>query len=255
LLYVLSLIGLFTIGGLTGLFLAALAVDVHVTDTYFVVAHFHYIMVGGMVTAFMGGLHYWWPKMTGRMYPELAGKLAALTTFLGFNLTFFPQFLLGYLGMPRRYHAYPPEFQVFHVLSTAGASILGIGYLLPLIYFLWALKHGRAAGPNPWRATGLEWQTPSPPPTTNFEETPVVTGLLGLVFMSIKAVEYHTDYVDHLIPGTRFYWAGADPRNAELFFWLYFGMTGLHAIHVTVGIGVLLVLALLAWHGRFAAGN
>ena len=143
-LYALGFIGLFTIGGLTGLFLAALAVDVHVTDTYFVVAHFHYIMVGGMVTAFMGGLHYWWPKITGRMYPEGWGKLAALVTFLGFNLTFFPQFVMGYLGMPRRYHAYPPEFQIFNVLSTAGASILGVGYLLPFIYFIWSLKRGRA---------------------------------------------------------------------------------------------------------------
>ncbi|PYL61794.1 MAG: cytochrome c oxidase subunit I [Verrucomicrobia bacterium] len=175
-LYALGFIGLFTIGGMTGLFLATLAVDVHVHDSYFVIAHFHYIMVGGMVMAFMGGLHYWWPKITGRLYPEMAGKLAALTTFLGFNLTFFPQFILGYLGMPRRYHAYPPEFQMFNVLSTAGASILGIGYLLPLIYFLWSLKFGRVAGPNPWRATGLEWQTPSPPPKHNFEDkTPIVT--------------------------------------------------------------------------------
>ena len=175
-LYALGFIGLFTIGGLTGLFLASLAVDVHVTDTYFVVAHFHYIMVGGMVMAFMGGLHYWWPKITGRLYPEFLGKMSAIITFIGFNLTFFPQFLLGYLGMPRRYHAYPPEFQVFHVLSTAGASILGVGYLLPLLYFLWSLKYGRAAGPNPWRATGLEWQTESPPPKHNFRETPIVSG-------------------------------------------------------------------------------
>jgi cytochrome c oxidase subunit 1 len=175
-LYALGFIGLFTIGGLTGLFLAALAVDVHVTDTYFVVAHFHYIMVGGMVMAFMGGLHYWWPKITGRLYPETLGKMAALITFIGFNLTFFPQFLLGYLGMPRRYHAYPPEFQVFHVLSTAGASILGVGYALPLFYFIWSLRHGRIAGPNPWRATGLEWQTESPPPKHNFIKTPIVTG-------------------------------------------------------------------------------
>ncbi len=175
-LYALGFIGLFTIGGLTGLFLASLGVDVHVTDTYFVVAHFHYIMVGGMVMAFMGGLHYWWPKITGRLYPEFPGKMAAIITFIGFNLTFFPQFLLGYLGMPRRYHAYPPEFQVFHVLSTAGATILGIGYLLPFFYFLWSLRYGRVAGPNPWRATGLEWQTASPPPKHNFEQTPVVTG-------------------------------------------------------------------------------
>jgi len=174
-LYALGFIGLFTIGGLTGLCVATLAVDVHVHDTYFVIAHFHYIMVGGMVMAFMGGLHYWWPKITGRLYPEFWGKLAAMITFIGFNLTFFPQFLLGYLGMPRRYHAYPPEFQMLNVLSTAGASILGVGYVLPLIYFLWSLKRGRIAGPNPWRATGLEWQTSSPPPVHNFEETPIVT--------------------------------------------------------------------------------
>lgn len=174
-LYALGFIGLFTAGGLTGLFLAALAVDVHVTHTYFVVAHFHYIMVGGMVLAFMGGLHYWWPKMTGRMYPENLGRLAAIVTFIGFNLTFFPQFILGYLGMPRRYAVYPPEFQFYHILSTAGASILGVGYAMPIFYFLWSLKRGARAGSNPWCATGLEWTTPSPPPTENFTETPVVT--------------------------------------------------------------------------------
>jgi len=174
-LYAFGFIGLFTIGGLTGLFLAAIAVDVHLHDTYFVIAHFHYIMVGGMVLSFMGGLHYWWPKITGRMYPEAIGRTAAIVTFIGFNLTFFPQFLLGYLGQPRRYHAYPPEFQVFHVLSTAGASILGIGYLLPLLYFLWSLKFGARAPANPWNATGLEWETASPPPRDNFEEIPIVT--------------------------------------------------------------------------------
>jgi cytochrome c oxidase subunit I len=174
-LYVLGFLGLFTVGGLTGLFLAAMAVDVHLTDTYFVVAHFHYIMVGGMVTAFMGGLHYWWPKITGRLYPEKPAQLAALIMFIGFNLTFFPQFLLGYLGMPRRYHAYPPEFQIFNVFSSAGASILGVGYLLPVIYLVWSLRHGQLAGANPWHATGLEWQVPSPPPVHNFERPPVVT--------------------------------------------------------------------------------
>jgi len=173
-LYAFGFIGLFTIGGLTGLFLACLGADVHLHDTYFVVAHFHYIMVGGMVMAFMGGLHYWWPKITGRMYPELMGRLAALITFIGFNFTFFPQFLLGYLGMPRRYHTYPPEFQIFHVLSTAGASILGVGYALPVIYFLYSLRNGKRAGANPWNATGLEWQTPSPPPKDNFARVPVV---------------------------------------------------------------------------------
>jgi cytochrome c oxidase subunit 1 len=175
-LYVLGFIGLFTIGGLTGLFLAALGFDVHVTDTYFVVAHFHYIMVGGMVLAFLGGLHYWWPKITGRMYPEKLGQLAALVSFIGFNLTFFPQFIVGYLGMPRRYHAYSPEFQIYNVLSTAGASILGVAYIMPLIYLIWSLKHGKRAPQNPWNATGLEWQTTSPPDKHNFHEVPIVTG-------------------------------------------------------------------------------
>jgi cytochrome c oxidase subunit I len=175
-LYILGFIGLFTLGGLTGLYVAALGFDVHVTDTYFIVAHFHYIMVGGMVLAFMGGLHYWWPKMTGRMYPEKLGQLSALVTFIGFNLTFFPQFVLGYLGMPRRYHAYAPEFQIYNVLSSAGASILAFGYILPLVYFIWSLKHGKPAPSNPWNATGLEWQTTSPPDKHNFHETPIVTG-------------------------------------------------------------------------------
>ena len=173
-LYAFGFIGLFTIGGLTGLFLASLAVDVHLTDTYFVVAHFHYIMVGGAVMGYLGGIHYWWPKMTGRMYHEGWAKFSALILFVGFNLTFFPQFVLGYLGMPRRYYIYPEEFQVLNVLSTAGASILGLGYLIPMIYLIWSLRRKRDAGPNPWGATGLEWLTPSPPPTFNFDKTPVV---------------------------------------------------------------------------------
>jgi cytochrome c oxidase subunit 1 len=173
-LYALGFIGLFTIGGLTGVFLAATAVDLHVTDTYFVVAHFHYIMVGGMVMAYLGGIHNWWPKISGKMYPEGWARLAALIVFIGFNLTFFPQFVLGYLGMPRRYYAYADEFQVLNVMSTAGASILAVGYVLPMVYLIWSLRYGKNAGANPWGATGLEWQIPSPPPTENFEETPIV---------------------------------------------------------------------------------
>jgi len=173
-LYALGFIGLFTLGGLTGLFLATLAVDVHVHDTYFVVAHFHYIMVGGAVMGYLGGLHFWWPKITGRLYPEWWGRLSAGIIFIGFNLTFFPQFVLGYLGMPRRVHEYVDNFQVLNVMSTAGASILGVGYLIPLIYLLWSLRYGKLAGDNPWHATGLEWQTPSPPTTFNFPKTPVV---------------------------------------------------------------------------------
>ncbi|MGE5567554.1 MAG: cytochrome c oxidase subunit I [Rhodospirillales bacterium] len=175
-LYALAFIGLFTMGGLTGLFVAALGVDVHVHDTYFVVAHFHYIMVGGMVTAYMGGLHFWWPKISGRLYPEGWAKIAAGLIFFGFNLTFFPQFVLGYLGMPRRYATYPPEFQVWNVLSTAGASILALGYVVPLFYLFWSMRYGKIAPRNPWRASGLEWEeADSPPIKHNFEEVPIVT--------------------------------------------------------------------------------
>jgi cytochrome c oxidase subunit 1 len=176
LLYALGFIGLFTFGGLTGLMLAALGLDIHVHDTYFIVAHFHYIMVGGTIMAYLGGLHYWWPKISGKLYPEYWSRVSAWVIFIGFNLTFFPQFIAGYLGMPRRYHAYPDEFQVLNVMSTAGASILGIGYLIPLVYFFWSMRYGQPAADNPWGATGLEWETPSPPPTENFPETPVVTG-------------------------------------------------------------------------------
>jgi cytochrome c oxidase subunit I len=174
-LYALGFIGLFTIGGLTGLFLAALGLDIHLHDTYFVVAHFHYIMVGGTVLAYLGGIHFWWPKISGRTYPEGWARFAALVVFVGFNLTFLPQFVLGYLGMPRRYAAYPDEFQVLHVMSTAGASILGIGLIIPVIYLTWSMRYGKRAEANPWPGTGLEWRTSSPPPTENFAVTPRVT--------------------------------------------------------------------------------
>ncbi len=173
-LYAFGFIGLFTIGGLTGLFLAAMGLDIHVHDTYFVVAHFHYIMVGGAIMGYMGGLHFWWPKMTGRMYSEFFSRIAAILIFVGFNLTFLPQFVVGYLGMPRRYHSYPDEMQVLNVMSSAGASVLGLGYALPVIYLLYSLKRGAVAGPNPWGASGLEWQTQSPPLTENFLEVPIV---------------------------------------------------------------------------------
>ena len=174
-LYALAFIGLFTIGGLTGLHLANIGSDIHLQDTYFVVAHFHYVMVGGAITAFLGGLHFWWPKICGRMYPETLGRLASVMLFLGFNMTFFPQFLLGYEGMPRRYATYAPEFHLLNIFSTAGASLMAMGYILPVFYLLWSLKYGKVAGPNPYRATGLEWQSTSPPPTFNFDQTPLVT--------------------------------------------------------------------------------
>jgi cytochrome c oxidase subunit I len=174
-LYALGFIGLFTIGGLTGLFLATLSTDMYMHDTYFVVAHFHFIMVGGAIMGYLGGIHYWWPKMTGRMYPDRWARLSAFTVFIGFLLTFGPQFILGYYGMPRRYATYPPQFQDLNVLSTAGATILGVGYVIPLIYLIWSLKYGPEAGPNPWKSPSLEWQTTSPPHPHNFETTPIVT--------------------------------------------------------------------------------
>jgi cytochrome c oxidase subunit 1 len=189
-LYAVGFIGLFTIGGLTGVFLASMGLDVHLTDTYFVIAHFHYVMVGGAVMGYLGGIHYWWPKMTGRMYSDFLGRVCAVIVFCGFNLTFFPQFILGYLGMPRRYHAYPDEFQVLNVLSSAGASVLAIGFIIPLFYLAYSLKYGPLAGDNPWGAVGLEWNTTSPPPTENFPVTPIVTW---------EAYEYPTPVEGHVV--------------------------------------------------------
>ncbi len=189
-LYALGFIGLFTIGGLTGLFLAALGLDVHVTrhllhrralPLHHGRRHDHGATSAACTT---GGR-----RSRGRMYTELLAKVSAVIIFVGFNLTFFPQFILGYLGMPRRYHAYPPEFQVLNVLSSAGASILGVGYLLPLVYLAWSLRYGRSSGSNPWGAVGLEWTTTSPPPTENFAETPVVTW---------DAYEYPTQVEGHV---------------------------------------------------------
>jgi cytochrome c oxidase subunit 1 len=174
-LYAIGFMGLFLIGGLTGLFLGSIGLTVHLTDTYFVVAHFHYVMVGGQVIAYLGGIHYWWPKMTGKMYSEFWGKISAMLVFIGFNLTFFPQFILGYQGMPRRYASYPEELQVLNIFSTAGASVLGVGLIMPVIYLGHSLLYGRAAGDNPWMLPGLEWRTSSPPPTENFVKTPIVT--------------------------------------------------------------------------------
>jgi cytochrome c oxidase subunit I len=173
-LYALAFLWVFTIGGLTGVFLAVMSVDVHLHDTYFVVAHFHYVMMGGAITAFMGGLHYWWPKFTGRMYPEKAGRISALLVFIGLNTTFFPQFILGTRGMPRRYYNYLPEFEQLHQLSTIGAGILGLGFLLSAFYLWSSARKGAKAPANPWGATTLEWQCSSPPPYYNFHDTPTV---------------------------------------------------------------------------------
>ena len=170
--YALSFILLFGIGGLTGLFLGALATDVHLHDTYFVVAHFHYVMMGGTLIAFLAGLHYWWPKMFGRMFSERWAKIACLIIFVGFNWTFFPQFLLGTQGMPRRYARYEAEYQGLHQVSTTGAMVLGVGLFLCAGVLAYSLWRGKRAPANPWGAATLEWQCSSPPPLHNFEDTP-----------------------------------------------------------------------------------
>jgi cytochrome c oxidase subunit 1 len=171
-LYALSFLFLFGIGGLTGLFLGTLAVDIHLHDTYFVVAHFHYVMFGGTVIAFLGGLHHWWPKMFGRMYNEALGRVACLLVFVGFNLTFMSQFIMGSQGMPRRYYDYAEVFTPYHQASTIGSYIMAIGFFLMAGYLIHSLVAGKKAVDNPWGAATLEWRTTSPPIMLNFEETP-----------------------------------------------------------------------------------
>ena len=179
-LYAIIFILLFAIGGLTGIFLGALSVDIHLHDTYFVVAHFHYVMMGGTVIAFLAGLHYWWPKIWGRMYSEKWARISAALIFFGFNLTFIPQFIMGSQGMPRRYWQYSGMkdtelFQFYHTLSTVGSWMIGLSFIIMLIYLVYSIKNGKVAGSNPWGALTLEWQTPSPTPAHNFLEEPKIT--------------------------------------------------------------------------------
>jgi cytochrome c oxidase subunit I len=174
-LYSLAFLWVFSIGGVTGMFLSVMSTDVHLHDTYFVVAHFHYVMMGGSITALLGGLHYWWPKMSGRMYNEKLGRIGAVIVLFGLNLTFFPQFIMGSRGMPRRYYNYLPEFEIFHKLSTLGAFTMGVGFLLTAFYLLRSLKTGPKAADNPWGGNTLEWQCSSPPPYYNFHQPPVIT--------------------------------------------------------------------------------
>ena len=173
-LYILGFFFLFTVGGLTGIALATLAIDVHLHDTYYVVAHFHFVMVGGMVMAFLGGLYYWWPKMTGKMFNETLGKWSCLLVFLGFNITFLPQFVMGSQGMPRRYFNYIDQFQPFHQVSTIGSFVLGIGFLMVFYNLVKSLYTGKKASANPWNSRGLEWQVGSPAPPHNFDYIPVI---------------------------------------------------------------------------------
>jgi cytochrome c oxidase subunit I len=171
-LFALSFIFLFAIGGLSGLFLGALATDVHLTDTYFVVAHFHYVMMGGTMMGFMAGLHYWWPKMFGRMYSEKWARVAVFIIFVGINMTFFTQFLMGSHGMPRRYYNYQPQYTSYHRLSSMGSMIMAAGFIIVAVYLIHSLRRGRVAGVNPWGGNSNEWKCPSPPPHDNFPEPP-----------------------------------------------------------------------------------
>ena len=173
-IYVFIFLFLFSIGGFTGIMLGALSADIHLHDTYYVVAHFHYVMMGGTLIALLAGLHYWWPKMTGKMYNEFQAKIGAVLIFIGFNMTFLPQFIMGSQGMPRRYYNYIDQFTIFHQTSTIGSYILGVGFLLILFYLMKSLFSGEKAGSNPWGSRGLEWQATSPPDFHNFDHTPVI---------------------------------------------------------------------------------
>ncbi len=286
-LYALGFIGLFAIGGLTGLWLAALGADVDLTQTYFVVAHFHYVMVGGMVSAFFGGLHYWWAKITGRMYPEMWARVAAMIMFMGFNLTFFPQFILGYLGMPRRYASYPPEFQVLNVLSSAGPPSLP-----PRIFCRLGIWCGRCSAvrahppthgtrPDHWNqagfdagaretelwigtlntfilvtssfayATGLAFIRVGS--TRRLIRCCLVTAALGLTFLALKfGLEWHDDFANHVFPNiSDFKIKGPEQGGARLFFVFYFISTGLHGLHLVGGIGLVTWIILRARRGEF----
>src|SRR5688572_10697688 len=201
-LWALSFIFLFTIGGLTGLFLGMIAVDVHLHDTYFVVAHFHYVMVGGTVMGFVGGLHYWWPKFTGKLYDESWAKAGWFFVFVGFNLTFIVQFVMGSRGMPRRYYDYLPQYELFHQISTVGSWVLGFGFIILLIMFIKSLTGGKPAPRNPWGSAALEWMTPTPPPTFNFVKDPVLTRGQYDYHLATED-ELYDGFDDPLFPGLR----------------------------------------------------
>jgi len=190
-LYAMSFLFNFTIGGLTGPPLATLATDIHLHDTYFVVSHFHYVMMGGTVFAFVGGIHHWWPKFTGKMYWEPGAIVASVLVFIGFNITFFTQFFLGTQGMPRRYATYVPEFQTLHQISTVGTWVLGLGFLIHLGVFLHSLVAGAKAPRNPWGGLTFEWETESPPVEHNFTHEPTIVH---------GPYDYDTTYPPHCDP-------------------------------------------------------
>ncbi len=198
--YAISFLFLFTIGGLTGLFLGVLSVNLHLHDTYFVVAHFHYVMMGGTLIAFVGGLFHWWPKMTGKMFNELGGRISAAIVFIGFNMTFLPQFVLGSRGMPRRYATYDEEFAFLHQLSSIGSFTLGIGLLIAGLVLLYSLFKGAKAPANPWGGVTLEWQCSSPPPYYNYARPPIVGdpyNFTGLSWDAQRGNYYFVDPITH----------------------------------------------------------
>jgi cytochrome c oxidase subunit I len=174
LLYAMAFIFNFLIGGLTGLVNGALAADIHVHDTYFVVGHFHYVMFGGTAFAFFGAMHYWFPKIYGKMYNKIVANIAFALLFIGFNVLYFPMLVVGLMGMPRRYYDYLPQFQTPNVISTVGSWILVLGLIILIINFIRAYRKGAPAPGNPWGGVTLEWQTKSPPPLHNFDKEPVI---------------------------------------------------------------------------------
>jgi heme/copper-type cytochrome/quinol oxidase subunit 3 len=340
-LYAMSFVFLFMIAGTTGVYLATLAVDVFYHDTYFVVAHFHYTIQGGAVIGLIAALHFWFPKMTGKMYNEHVAKIGFVLVFVGFNLTFLPQFVLGMMGMPRRYYDYHPDFEYLHTWSTVGAFVNGFGYTFALVNLAWSAFFSKKKAPaNPWESLSLEWQTQSPPIHENFEKTPVVTdwtygsakfgmwlflateillfgGLFcgfavyrwmyleefhagshhlnkwigafntvvllassytaalavdaaqhnnnkaivknmmfsvfcGLIFLLVKAYEYYHKYTEGLFPifgGPN----GIQFGEYKVFFGLYYCMTALHALHVVIGMGLMLWVVMLARRERFSS--
>jgi len=175
-MYVFSFLALFMIGGLTGVVCGALSLDVHIHDTYFVVAHFHYVMMGGAIISYIGGLHHWWPKMFGRMYPQKLANITSWMVFFGFNLTFFPMFIVGTRGMPRRYYEYIASYQTLNQIATVGAGVLALSLFVTLGYLIYGAFKGQPASENPWNAKSLEWKTSSPPIEHNFHDQLIVSG-------------------------------------------------------------------------------